>query len=126
MAKIRLTDHKKQLLMFPKETVDNQITEYPIVIDISLLFFNKTAAECQGRGSVKWAVFFSSSQWALTQGCHFPDNMKSPAFSRPRLSSSMSPRSFIGVWGMFPLTIFKIRIFNLAKNEFQTTKFPDF
>ena len=31
MAKIRLTDHKKQLLMFPKETVDNQITEYPIL-----------------------------------------------------------------------------------------------
>ena len=60
MAKIRLTDRKKQLLMFPKETLDNQITEYPMMIDISLLLCNKT--KCQGMGSVKWAVFFSSSQ----------------------------------------------------------------
>ena len=27
---------------------------------------------------------------------------------------------------MLPQKIFKIRIFNLAENEFQTTKFPDF
>ena len=27
---------------------------------------------------------------------------------------------------MVPQKIFKIRIFNLAENEFQTTKFPDF
>ena len=76
-----------------------------MIDDISLLFCNKT--ECQRMGLVKWAVFFSSSQWALTQGCHFPDNMKSPDFSRARLSSRMCPRSFI----------------NLAENEFQTTKF---
>ena len=50
------------------------------------------------------------------QGCHFPDNMKFPDFSRP----------FRGVWGYVPQKIFRIRIFNLAENEFQTTKFPDF
>ena len=27
---------------------------------------------------------------------------------------------------MLPQKVFKIRIFNLAENEFQTTKFPDF
>ena len=27
---------------------------------------------------------------------------------------------------MLPKKFFKIRIFNLAENEFQTTKFPDF
>ena len=30
------------------------------------------------------------------QGCHFPDNMKFPDFSRPRLGSIMSPRPFGG------------------------------
>ena len=29
-----------------------------------------------------------------TQGCHFPDNMKFPDFSRPRLSSTVSSRQF--------------------------------
>ena len=33
---------------------------------------------------------------------------------------------FRGVWGHAPQQIFKIRIFKLAKNEFQTTKLPDF
>ena len=61
----------------------------------------------------------------LIQGCHFPDNMKFPDFSRPRLGSSMNPRPVRGVW-VLPQKIFKIRIFNLAENEFQTTKFPDF
>ena len=28
--------------------------------------------------------------------------------------------------GMLPQKIFKIKIFNFAENEFQTTKFPDF
>ena len=31
-----------------------------------------------------------------------------------------------GSGGMLPQKIFKTRIFNLAENEFQTTKFPDF
>ena len=52
--------------------------------------------------------------------------MKFPDFSRPRLSSTESPRPFRGVWGNAPQKIFKIRIYNLAENEFQTTKFPDF
>ena len=38
----------------------------------------------------------------------------------------MSLRPFRGSGGMLPQKIFKIRIFNLAENEFQTTKFPDF
>ena len=55
----------------------------------------------------------------------FPDFF--PDFSRPRLSSIVSPRPFRGgSGGMLPQKIFKIRIFNLAENEFQTTKFPDF
>ena len=56
----------------------------------------------------------------IQQGCHFPDYMKFPDFSRPRLSSTVIPRPFRGSG-----KIFKIRIFKLAENEFQTTKFPD-
>ena len=37
-----------------------------------------------------------------SQGCHFPDNMKFPDFSKPRLSSTVSPRPFRGVWGYAP------------------------
>ena len=66
------------------------------------------------------SAYFSSS-WDL-QSCHFPDSIKFSDFSRPRLSSIVSPRP----GGMLPQKIFKIRIFNLAENEFQTTKFPDF
>ena len=41
--------------------------------------------------------------WSLfKQGCHFPDNMKFPDFSRPRLSSTVSPRLFRGVLGHAP------------------------
>ena len=61
-----------------------------------------------------------------SQGCHFPDNMKFPDFSKPRLSSTMIPRPSRGSGGMLPQKIFKIRIFNLAENELLTTKFPDF
>ena len=43
----------------------------------------------------------------------------------PRLSSTMCPRAFRGAGSMLLHKIFKIRI-NLAENEFQTTKFPDF
>ena len=68
----------------------------------------------------------SPKVWCISQGCHFPDNMKFPNFSRPRLSSTASPRPFRGVGGMLPQKTSKIRIFNLAENEFQTTKFPDF
>ena len=57
------------------------------------------------------------------QGCHFPGDMKFLDFSRPRLSSTVIPRPFRG---MLPQKSFKIRTFNLAENEFQTTKFPDF
>ena len=60
------------------------------------------------------------------QGCHFPDNMKFPDFSRPRLSSTVISRPFRGSGGMLPQRTFKIRVFSLAENEFQTTKFPDF
>ena len=70
--------------------------------------------------------YFSNHSSSLLQGCHFPDNMKLPDFSTPRLSSTMSPRPFRGSGGMLPPKIFKIRIFRLAQNEFQTTKFPDF
>ena len=35
----------------------------------------------------------------IIQGCHFPDNMKFPDFSRPRLSSNVIPRPFRGVRG---------------------------
>ena len=52
--------------------------------------------------------------------------MKLPHFPRPRLSSTVSPRPFMAVWGHVLLKIFKIRIFNLDENEFQTTQFPDF
>ena len=52
--------------------------------------------------------------------------MKLPDFSRPRLSSAVIPRLFRGSGGMLSQNIFKIRIFNLAENEFQTTKFNDF
>ena len=62
----------------------------------------------------------------LYQGCHFPDNMKFPDFSRPRLSSTVSSRPFRGSGGMLPQKSFKIRMFNLAENEFQATKLPDF
>ena len=61
----------------------------------------------------------------LAQGCHFPDNKKFPDVSRPRLNSTVSQIPFTGVWGMLPHQFFKIRIFNLADKEFQTTKFPD-
>ena len=57
------------------------------------------------------------------QGCHFPDNMKFPDFSRPRLSSTVISRPFRGSGGMLPQRTFKIRVFSLAENEFQTTKF---
>ena len=60
------------------------------------------------------------------QGCHLPDNMKFPDFFRPRLSSTVSPRPFRGSGDMLPQKMFKIRNFNLAENEFQTTKFSDF
>ena len=36
------------------------------------------------------------------QGCHFPDHMKFPDFSRPRLSSTVILRPFRGVWGHAP------------------------
>ena len=43
------------------------------------------------------------------QGCHFPDDMKFPVFSRPRLGSIMSPRPFGGGGGRghAPQKIFK-------------------
>ena len=70
--------------------------------------------------------FFPSIAGVCVQGCHFPDNMKFPDFSRPGLSSTVSPRPFRGIWGHAPLENFKMRIFNLAENEFQTTNIPDF
>ena len=36
------------------------------------------------------------------QGCHFPDNMKFPDFSRLRSSSTVSPRPFWEAWGYAP------------------------
>ena len=46
----------------------------------------------------KWIVLPTSCCYELDdtlvhcQGCHFPDSMKFPAFSRPRLGSTVSPR----------------------------------
>ena len=36
------------------------------------------------------------------KGCYFLDNMKFPDFSRPRLSSTVSPRPFRGSGDMLP------------------------
>ena len=55
-----------------------------------------------------------------------PDDMRFPDFSRPRLSSTVIRYHVGGPGSMLPQKIFKIRIFNLAENEFQTIKFPDF
>ena len=64
------------------------------------------------------------------QGCHFPDNMKFPDFSLTFPDQELAlpgVRDHLGgSGGMLPQKIFKIRISNLAENEFQTTKFPDF
>ena len=61
------------------------------------------------------------------QGCHFPDNMKLSDFSLTFPDQDPWVRDHLG-WsgGIIPQKIFKIRIFSLAENEFQTTKFPDF
>ena len=79
---------------------------------------------CGGRaGLLVLRKQFCCGYKGVKQGCHFPNNMKFPDFfgsdfSRPRLSSTVIPRP--------SPENFKIRIFNLAENEFQKTKFPDF
>ena len=50
------------------------------------------------------------------RGCHLADNMKFPDFSRPRLSSTVGPRPFTGVWGHASTEKFQ--------NQFQTAKIP--
>ena len=52
--------------------------------------------------------------------------MKFHDFCRPRLNATVGSRPFRGSGGMLPQKIIKIRTFNLAENEFQTKKFPDF
>ena len=59
-------------------------------------------------------IHLADSEYLDWQGCHFPDNMKF--------------RDHLGVWGRSPPEKFpdNMRVFNLAENEFQTTKSPDF
>ena len=53
----------------------------------------KKSGKKESRKSFKMIQSFIS----YLQGCHFPDNMKFPDFSRPRLSSTVSSRPFRGV-----------------------------
>ena len=62
------------------------------------------------------------------QGCHFPDNMKFPDFSVPRLSSTVSPRPFRGLWGHAPQKISKLGYLTRLKINFRqqnSLTFPD-
>ena len=61
------------------------------------------------------------------QGCHFPDNMKFPDFSRQKLSSFMSPRPFRRFLGHALQNNSKLGFSTcIGWNEFKTTKFPKF
>ena len=56
---------------------------------------------------------------SLQQGCHFPDNMKFPDFSRPRLSSTVSPRPFRGLGVCSPRKFSKLGYSTQLKMNFR-------
>ena len=61
----------------------------------------------------------SNWRWTIFQGVQSPEGMKFPVF--PWLSQTV-----LGVWGMLPQQILKIRMLRLAENEIHTRKFHDF
>ena len=69
-------------------------------------------------------------KYTSKQGCHFPDNMKFPDFSRPRLSSIVSPRPSRVVWGHAPQENFQNEDLQLSWKWISDNKipwfFPDF
>ena len=82
-------------------------------------FSLQSITTCAGFANVD-SIFYKVD--SMSKGCHFPDNMKFPDFSLTFPDQDQALPWFRdhlgGLGACSPQKIFKIRIFNLAENEF--------
>ena len=96
------------------------------IFERHLLSSDSVAKSATQKPWVFWDCIAYIIIWVTSSAFPCTELSLSRPYEIPWLFSSWVRDRLGGSGGMLPQKMFNIRIFNLAENEFQTTKFPDF